>query len=142
MDEPQHELNLRDRLRELSQATRDAQPSPEMEARLLRAFADSGRVPARSVPVRWVPAIAASLLLAAVVGVLVFQLTKLPARAPVAAAGEADGRIVSLDGFVPIPGAGALPQLESASIVRYELPVGALPALRSRHRPGRAAAGD
>jgi hypothetical protein len=73
-----------------------------------------------------VPAVAASAVLGTVVALLVLQTRGLPLR-------EAPPRDVavsaqnSMDGFVPIPGAASLPSLESASIVRYELPVSTLP---------------
>jgi hypothetical protein len=79
--------------------------------------------------VRWLPAIAASALLATAVALLVMQARNLPPRSQGVASVPFNGsQQAALDGFVPIPGAAALPRLESASIVRYELPLTTLPA--------------
>ncbi len=128
IDSQRPEPDLIERLRELADATKDAQPSAHVEARVLQALAGVRRAPAPRRPVRWVPAVAASALLATIVGLLALQVRGLPPRAPAASSEAApDAGFASLDGFVPIPGAATLPLLESASIVRYELPVGTLP---------------
>ena len=125
MEAPAGEQDVLDRLRELADASKGRQASADLEARLLRAFAETR--PARSTRVRWMHAVAASAVLATAVALLVLQTRGLPRRDAVPARDVAATAPNPLNGFVPIPGAAALPSLESASIVRYELPVSALP---------------
>jgi hypothetical protein len=122
------EQQLLERLRELADASAPLEPSPHIEAALLRDFEQRHPAHPTSPPRRvlWVPAIAASAALATAVTLLVAQ-----AGAP---SGErtrppaADNAEELFPGFVAVPGSASLPTLESASIVRYELPVSALPA--------------
>jgi hypothetical protein len=128
MASPVREHGVADRLRELREASRTLQPSARVEAELMRAFAAAGtedtRRPARTV--RWLPALAASAVLATAVVLLVLQTWDLPART---ASLPADTVVeVDMSSFVPVPGAAALPRLESATIVRLELSLGELPA--------------
>ena len=123
------EQDLVARLRELAEATKNAEPSAHLEARLIEAFGESRLTPPARMQVRWFPAIAASAVLATVVAVLVLQVRDVPQRVHTVATVPFEGsQPAALVGFVPIPGAAALPQLESASIVRYELPLTTLPA--------------
>lgn len=121
---PRHDAmdtDVPSQLRELAEVTRDRLPSPHVEAALMRAFAQQATAPRPRVA--WIPAFAASAALAAVVAVLVLLVRDVPRPASVAVVA------VSLpDGFVEVPGAAALPRLDSARIVRYELPLAALPA--------------
>jgi hypothetical protein len=130
METPVLEREVLERLRELADASSSRLPSPDVETRLLQAFADAHR-PHRALAtgqLRWLPAIAASAMLATVVALLVLQTRGLPPRHDAAPAEVVSGTTPGpLDGFVPIPGAASLPLLESASIVRYELPVSTLP---------------
>jgi hypothetical protein len=51
-----------------------------------------------------------------------------PRGLPASRAGRERHRLVKPAGFVELPGAAALPQFESGTIVRLELPVASLPA--------------
>lgn len=125
------EPEVRDRLRELAEASKHCEPSVDVEARLLRAFADASH--ARSAPspwcFRWTLAAAAAVVVAATL--LILRTTGPGSSSPVAAGEQRETAAAPdepLDGFVLVPGVASLPRLESASIVRYELPVTALPA--------------
>ena len=130
METPVVEREVLDRLRELADASSSRLPSPDVEARLLQAFAEARRPHSELATgqLRWLPAIAASAVLATVVALLVLQTRGLPTRQTAGTEVASVPARDPLDGFVPIPGAATLPQLESASIVRYELPLAALPA--------------
>jgi hypothetical protein len=107
-----------------------------VEAELMRAFAGALAKPAGQParPVRWFPALAASALLAAAVVLLVLQTRGVPTRTPgsedgqAALASSSADTVVDMSSFVPVPGAAALPRLESATIVRFELSLAELPA--------------
>ena len=109
----------------------------------MRAFADSRRTrPSLARPhVQWVRAVAASAVFATAVAFLVLQTRAVPR--PAAPAGN-EGLPARTDtaadtlAFVPVPGAAALPRLESASIVRFELAVTELPAYGVEIVPGAA----
>lgn len=118
---------VRARLRELSDATADRGPGPRVEAALMRAFAQAhaARPAAATPPVPWLRAIAACGALAVLVGALVLQVRNLPRHT--APSSTVDATALP-DGFVEVPGAASLPRLESARIVRYELPIASLPA--------------
>lgn len=119
-----------DRLRELAEATAGTQPSAGVEARVLRAFAETRRPPAarwrRSR--RWVLTAAAAALVATTTVLVWRTANSRPGHSVPPPDTSAESPAASLEGFVPVPGAGLLPHLESARIVRYALPVAALPA--------------
>ena len=119
------ENELLDRVRELAEASKSWTPSPDVEARLMRAFADH-RPAGRSRGVYWPLAVAAAVSLAALTPILMLRSTS-PAPVETASAVAANTTGTVLDGFVPVPGAASLPPLESGRIVRYEVPVAALP---------------
>ena len=123
-------------LRELANAP--VRPSPATEARVLaefdRAWNERPRVVPRRLPPVWI-AVAASLV--AAVGLALFAL--LPAKAgshgtrlnswlPPSGGSSASGT-ASPSGFITLPGAVALPPLESGQLVRTDLPVSMLPSL-------------
>jgi hypothetical protein len=116
------------RLRELADATRSFQASPDLESRLLQSFTDVvNDRPAVDTRVRWVPAWVFSVALALVTTALVMETRRMSTdhtERPTVATVPAD----LPDGFMPVPGAFALPRLESASIVRYEMPLTTLRA--------------
>lgn len=122
------EPRVLERLRELADASKGLEPAAHVEARLLRAF-EQLHAPRRVTPpkrVLWVPAVAASAALATAVTLLVMQ-----AGAPSGERSRPPAAATATElfpGFVAVPGSASLPTLESASIVRYELPVSALPA--------------
>lgn len=111
------------RLRELADRTRSCRASPDLEARLLQSFTNVVTPPR----IRWVPAWAFSVILALATTALVME-TRWTSRdrreRPIVATVESD----LPDGFMPVPGASALPRLESGSIVRYEMPLTTLRA--------------
>ena len=111
----QQQRELARGLRTLADSTRDFKASPHIEAAVL---AKMGSVPAEAAAhptSRWLLPLAAALFLA-VGGALWMART---ARVP---------HVVQPDGFVALPGAAVLPDIESADIVRVSLPVAALPA--------------
>jgi len=109
------------RLRELAHATKSLEASADLEQRLLQSFPDTAEHPAAVLRVRWIPAAAFSFALLLVTSALVLQVLRMPShdRAAPSTVGESD----PLEGFMPVPGASALPRLESARIVTYELPL-------------------
>ena len=130
MTMPMSDEEVRSRLRELADSSLDARPSVDTEMRIARAFADqwlAKRIRAKETT-SWPLATAATALLAMTGALLVFLArSSVPDRAaspPV----SSDGSPSSLDDFMPVPDAAWLPQLESARIVRYQLPISALPA--------------
>ena len=132
--ESSHNGDLRARLRELADAADGRLPSPRVEAALMRAFAGAHAPrPAVIAPrLPWFRAVAACATLAALVAVLVLQVRNVPRSVPVPAAAA----VALPDGFIEVPGAASLPRLESARIVRYELPLAALPAYGLEIAPG------
>jgi hypothetical protein len=110
----QQQRDLAAGLRALSDSTRETNASPHVEAAVLAAM---DRVPNTEhrapAAVRLLP-LAAALILA--VGGALWTARTVPPP-----------RIASPAGFVALPEAGALPQMESATIVRVSLPVAALP---------------
>lgn len=130
MTMPMSEEELRSRLRELGDSSLDARPSVETEARIVRAFADerlAKRIRAKEAT-SWTLAAAATALLAITGTLLVFLARSAESDLAVSRPASVDGSPSSLDDFMPVPNAAWLPQLESARIVRYELPISALPA--------------
>ena len=123
-------------LRELANAP--VRPSPATEARVLaefdRAWNERPRVVPRRLPPVWI-AVAASLV--AAVGLALFAL--LPAKAGShgsrsnlwlpPSGGSSTSANASPSGFITLPGAVALPPLESGQLVRTDLPVSMLPSL-------------
>jgi len=119
----QQEHALAEGLRALAATTRHASASRAVEAEVL---AGMRRQPAR-MPVRagraWI-SVAAALLIAVGAGVWI-------SRTPGATAPAA----IVPGGFVDLPGASALPPMESGAIVRVALPVAALPLYGIQIRP-------
>ena len=116
-----------ERLRELAGATQSRGASPDLEQRLLASFPDTGPV-RRASGGRWWPAIAASVALAVATTALVWQTRPISTLEGQPNAFGVSVAFGSLEGFVPVPGAAALPQLESGSVVRYEMPLTTLRA--------------
>ena len=111
----QQQRELARGLRALADSTRDFKVSPHIEAAVLAKMGSaSAEAAARPTSRRLLP-LAAALLLA-VGGALYLART-----APVT-------HVVQAAGFVALPGAAVLPDMESANIVRVSLPVAALPA--------------
>jgi hypothetical protein len=123
------EHELRERLRELADVAAPRQASPEVERRLLQSFTSRAlQHEASPGPIRWAPAIAIALVLLVATTGLLWQTrpASRPGGQPMISSSLADYR--ALDGFVSVPGVSGLPQLESGSVVRYELPVTTLRA--------------
>ena len=120
------EADVVERLRELAHATNSLEASADLEQRLLQSFATTSGHPAVALRVRWIPAAAFSFALLLVTSALVLQIRRMPShdRAVPSTVVESD----LLEGFMPVPGASALPRLESARIVTYELPLATLRA--------------
>src|SRR5688572_20178153 len=136
------ERDVLERLRELADATRSLEASPELEHRLLQSVAGSPTErPAVAVRVSWIPATAFSFALLLATSALVLQTLRMPPRERVVPSGVAKSNL--LEGFIPVPGASALPHLESARIVTYELPLTTLRAygLESVPEPNRSSVG-
>jgi hypothetical protein len=119
----QHERALIDGLKALAGTTRQAAASPHIEAAVLARMAATtaktrvGVARRPSAGGRWYTlAAAAALVLASVSGAWLAHRTEPPGPA-----------MIRPLGFVEIPDAGMLPPLESGSIIRVALPVGALP---------------
>ena len=94
---------------------------PAREQALLAAF-DAHWARPRSAPRRFTWTAAAAMA-AMTVGLGWFGVYRAPRGVPAA------GAAAEVTGFVPWPGAQALPPLESGELVRIGLPVSALPAL-------------
>jgi len=112
----QQERALAEGLRALAATTRHASASRGVAAAVLAEMARREPVSARTARA-WLP-IAAALLMTVGTGVWVARQAE-PSRAT--------GTIRPL-GFVDIPGAAALPPMESGAIVRVAIPVAALPS--------------
>ena len=111
----QQERELAQGLRALANSTRDLNASPRIEAAVLAKMGSApAEAAARPMSPRLLP-LAAALFLA-VGGALWMAST---ASVP---------HVVQATGFVALPGAAVLPDMESANIVRVSLPVAALPA--------------
>ena len=115
----QQERAVRAGLKRLADRTREASASEGVERAVLAEFgraAGSGRLKPASTVGYSFAALAAALLL--VVGAAVWLVRGEPASPAVA---------VQPGGFVAVPGAAALPEMESGNIVRVSLPVASLP---------------
>ena len=117
----QHERALIEGLKALADSTRTAAASPRVEATVLSLMAATAEQPqskaATSAGGRWYTwAAAAALVLVSVSGAWLAHRAERPGPA-----------VIRPAGFVEIPGAGMLPPMESGSIIRVALPVGALP---------------
>lgn len=118
----QHQRALRDGLRALADSAGGQGASPHVEPAVLAAMAEArGEGPAPARPgLRaggWFSlAAAAALVMASVSGAWLASRAGRPGPPPIEPAG-----------FFEIPGASALPPMESGSIIRIALPVGALP---------------
>ena len=113
----QQERELTAGLQALADSTRQASCSAAVEEAIMRAFPPRADAP-RPAAARLLPLAAA--LVFAVAGALWIAR---PAKEP-----GADLPAGPLTGFVAMPSAAALPQMESASVVRVTLPVAALPS--------------
>lgn len=115
----QQQRTLADGLRALAERTRTASASPHVEraVREEMARAHTARPKRDATPVRFV-AIAAGLLLAV-------SLAAWSVRSNVPVVGGA--QVMTPSGFIDLPNVGALPEIESASIVRVSLAPSALP---------------
>lgn len=116
----QHERALLDGLRALADSTRDQGASARVESAVLARMAGAPRSAAPlagSTVGRWFPlAAAAVLIIASASGSWVASRAQPPRPG-----------VIEPAGFVEIPGASILPPMESGSIVRLALPIGALP---------------
>ncbi|HEY7499116.1 MAG TPA: hypothetical protein VH740_11415 [Vicinamibacterales bacterium] len=124
-------------LRAIAEAT-SARVSPEIEARLRIAFAErqaAQSVRTRVIRSRWLPA-AAMVMVVAGAAIAWRAFTALvPAppmeppgvRAPQQPLQPAPPSVTFAEGFVPLPVAAGLPDFESGSIIRVEIPVASLP---------------
>jgi hypothetical protein len=101
-------------LRALADSTRHLQASDRVETAVL-AKMGSAAAPAVASPFQRLLPLAAALILA--VGGALWTARMVPPP-----------KFASPSGFVALPETGALPQMESATIVRVWLPVAALPA--------------
>jgi hypothetical protein len=123
------EHELLERLRELADVTGPRRASADVERRLMEAFAVSAlQRTASPGPTRWLPAMTMAMALFVATAALVWQTRLATGRGEQAFRTWVPLETRSLDGFVPVPGAASLPQLESGSVVRYELPVTTLRA--------------
>ena len=109
------------RLHELAQATKSLGASPDLEQRLLESLATTSEHSGVAARVRWIPAAAFSSALLLVTSALVLQVLRMPSHDRAAPSTVVGSDL--LEGFMPVPGASALPRLESARIVTYELPL-------------------
>ena len=107
-------------LKALGETTRQAVPSPRVEEAVLaeaqRMWAAPGVV-RRGPSSRWLP-LAAALVLS-VGGALWGARAAVPATR---------GVVIHPSGFITLPSAYGLPDVESASIIRIQVPLSALPA--------------
>jgi hypothetical protein len=120
MTNERHDMPIEDALARLRETASVPQADPGRERALLEAF-DAHHARPRPRRATWVwTAAAASLALAIGLG-----------RLGVSDAPQVETPDVSVDlaGFVPWPGAFALPPLESGELRRVDLPRAALPAL-------------
>lgn len=101
---------------------------PRREQALLEAFdahwAQPRQPGPRHAPWSWVPAMTAAALVATVAGLNWLVFTNTTPVEPIP-----DEPPVDMTGFVPLPGAGAWPRIESGSLVRMDVPVSALMGL-------------
>ena len=120
----QQQRELTEGLRALADTTRDARAGQQVEAAVLAEMAahaarestsHAAREGTSHVARRTFLPLAAALILAVGTGVWFARIA--PLREPIHPAG-----------FVALPGAAWLPEMESATIVRVSLPVAALPA--------------
>jgi hypothetical protein len=121
MDEEMPRMNEQDErtlaagLRALAESTRHTGSSPRVKAAVLAGMA--GRSRRGTAAGRWFTfAAAAALVLASVSGAWLARNARRPGP-----------MLIHPAGFVEIPGASALPPIESGAIIRIALPVGALP---------------
>ena len=113
MNDQQHR-ELSRGLRALADSTRHEQASDRVEAAVLAQMGSAGTAASASPVIRLLP-LAAALILA--VGGALWTVRAVDPLNP----------IVSPAGFFALPGAGVLPEMESATIVRVSVPVAALP---------------
>jgi hypothetical protein len=111
--------SLSESLRELADASRSLKPDPRVEHRLMAAFDAAWAAPARRPGRRWLPLVAAAVIVLACGAWWSAAHRPDPAVASVPARSE----------FVPWPGAATLPVFESGELVRVDLPVSVLPSL-------------
>ena len=112
----QQQRALAEGLRALADRTKTASASPSIERAVIAEMVGRRRAP-DATPLRFV-GLAAGLLLA--VSIAAWSVRS---DVPVAV----DAQLIAPGGFVELPNVGALPEIESASIVRVSLPPSALP---------------
>ena len=117
----QQERALLEGLRAIAHAAREQGASPRVEsvvlARMSERAGEAAQTASGSTTGRWFSlAAAAALVLASASGAWLASRADRPQPGPIQPAG-----------FVEIPGASMLPPMESGSIIRLALPVGALP---------------
>jgi len=143
------ERDLADALRRLNAAAAVPPVDPAREAALLAAFDAAQRPAVRSASARqyWYMAAlataAAVLIAAGVTPAVTGRHGPLPPGPASHNPGPSTNRDVQLQppsDFIPIPGASALPAMESGTLVRVDLPVSMLPSYGVTPPPGRAAA--
>ena len=127
----QRERELSAGLKAVAGQTSAAGPGPEMEQRLLDAFAAMHTKAARTRTYSrvWRAAAAVLLVMTGLATWTASTVTPDPSSADAARQrGSATGGRGAFDDFMLLPVASGLPALESGVIVRIELPVSALPA--------------
>jgi len=120
----EHERELADAMRRMADVA-VPDPDPRREAALMRAFDGAHRQPR---PARWLrywpmaalASAAVVLIVAAVNPVRTGRQAPLLSRA---------AQVEPPNEFIVVPGAAALPPMESGSLVRLDLPVSVLPSL-------------
>ena len=112
----QQEQQLAAGLKALAASTSDTSASPAIEAALMAAMRQAQGRRSTDASIRLLP-IAAALLLAVGGALWTAQREQSSARP----------QAIHPAGFVPLPYSAALPEMESASIIRVSLPVSALP---------------
>jgi anti-sigma factor RsiW len=125
----ERERALSDGLRALASSAM-AQPSPEIETALQRAFAEHHAERSfafRVVRRHWLRA--AAIVIAVAGAVVWWRTSAAPSMAvdPKSAQPAAQPKMIFAEGFVPLPVAAGLPDFESGEIVRVEIPVASLP---------------
>jgi hypothetical protein len=114
----QQERALTEGLRALADRTKTTSASPHVERAVLAEMArvHDRRLAPDATPLRFV-ALAAGLLLAVTIATWLVR-SDVPAGA---------AQLITPSGFIELPNIAALPEMESASIVRVSLPPSALP---------------
>jgi hypothetical protein len=123
-------MMMRDSLRHLRDAVEVPPIDPAREQALLDAFDHARRHEPRTARWAWAAAAALTLATSGLVWIAANAGTVAPPIAPpVLAELPPPASAAELAGFVPWPGAHALPPFESGEVRRIDLPVSELPAL-------------